>query len=499
LKSLKKNTIFNYLGQLFNMLVGVIMTPFYISNLGAESYGLIAFFSLLSTWMNLLDMGMTPTLSREVSASRGRKNGSLNFLKLLRSFEFIFLIISIIVFILFYFFRDWISNEWIHSEILNKTEISKCILIMGSLLGLRWFSTIYRSILVGIECQVELNIINLFFSTLKFIAVLLVLQFINKSILSFFLYQFIIGLFEVIFLIHFVYRKLPKSKSRIPLISFYWSSIKAVFPYTASLAYSSAIWIMVSQVDKLILSGILSLKNYGYFNLVIVIASIITTLSSPISQAVLPRLVYLNSINDKTGMINLYKSSTQLVTLVSSTLMIIIALYPENIIYLWTGNLEAANWSKNILFWYALGNGILSISSFQHYLQVAIGNLKLQVFGDTLSIFIDVPIIIFFSLKFGALGTAIVWFVLRLLWFLIWIPLVHRKYIPNFHIKWLINDIVKIFLSVITTAILLHFFFPIVSTNRPKIFFYLSLTGIVVLFSGSISSSFIRFKLLLNA
>ena len=35
----------------------------------------------------------------------------------------------------------------------------------------------------------------------------------------------------------------------------------------------------------------------------------------------------------------------------------------------WTGNTEAAIWSKNVLFWYALGSGVLSILSFQHYLQ----------------------------------------------------------------------------------------------------------------------------------
>jgi hypothetical protein len=95
------------------MLVGIIMIPYYISNLGAESYGLVGFFSLLSTWMNLLDMGMTPTLSREVSAARGKKNGMFAFQKLLRSFEIIFFCTSIIVFVLIFIFRNWLSSEWI--------------------------------------------------------------------------------------------------------------------------------------------------------------------------------------------------------------------------------------------------------------------------------------------------------------------------------------------------------------------------------------------------
>lgn len=477
------------------MLVGIIMIPYYISNLGAESYGLVGFFSLLSTWMNLLDMGMTPTLSREVSAARGIRNGMFGFQKLLRSFEIIFFCTSIIVFVLIFIFRNWLSSEWIKSTGLSSIEIAKCIIIMGILLGLRWFSTLYRSIIVGFELQVALNILNIVFSSLKFIAVLLVFKFISNDIFVFFEYQLVLGIIEVLILTYFVYSKFTKYRFKIPILFFDWTSIKRVMPFTLGFAYSSTIWILVSQVDKLILSGILNLKEFGYFNLVIVVSSTITTLASPISQAILPRMVYLFSINCKEEMINLYKSATQLVTIVSGSLMIVIAIYSENIIYAWTGNLEAAKWAKNVLFWYALGNGVLAILSFQHYLQVAIGQLKLQVFGGTMSVIIDVPIIIFFSYNYGAVSTGIVWFLLRIFWFLFWTPYVHNKYIPKMHVKWAINDVFIIIVSIIISALLLNYIFPVVSTNRFLIFFHLSIIGLIVLICGGLASSFIRNKI----
>ena len=42
---LKKNIVANYFGQGWSVLMGVLFIPLYIKELGAESYGLIGFFS----------------------------------------------------------------------------------------------------------------------------------------------------------------------------------------------------------------------------------------------------------------------------------------------------------------------------------------------------------------------------------------------------------------------------------------------------------------------
>ena len=113
--------------------------------------------------MNLLDLGMTPTLGREVAVSRTSYNGLNDLRKLLRSFEMIFISISIIVCCTFFYFQNWLSTKWIHAINLSSEEISNCIVVMGALMGLRWFSSLYRSVLIGFEFQISLNIINIFF------------------------------------------------------------------------------------------------------------------------------------------------------------------------------------------------------------------------------------------------------------------------------------------------------------------------------------------------
>ena len=64
---LKRNLIANYLGQGWTAIMGLVFIPLYIKYLGIESYGLIGLFGVLQAWLSLLDMGMTPTLSREMA------------------------------------------------------------------------------------------------------------------------------------------------------------------------------------------------------------------------------------------------------------------------------------------------------------------------------------------------------------------------------------------------------------------------------------------------
>jgi len=69
-------------------LIGVLATPFYLHYLGIESYGLIGFFTTLLTLLQLLDLGLSPTMNRE--AARHAAVGDLRGVRhLLRSLELV--------------------------------------------------------------------------------------------------------------------------------------------------------------------------------------------------------------------------------------------------------------------------------------------------------------------------------------------------------------------------------------------------------------------------
>ena len=497
LKSLKLNTIANFAGLGYSTIISIAVLPFYIQYLGAEAFGLVGFFTTLQAWMQLFDMGMSPIFSRQAAQVRGQNINFLALKKLLRSLELIFLTVALIVALSICGGSSWIANHWLNIKSLALPEVAICISLMGAMIGLRFFSTLYRSGILGMEKQIELNIASSILVTLKFIGALLLLIFVTQNFLYFFMYQFFIGIIELIVLATLCYRFIPSSENAE--IRIFWDILKPLLPFVGGIAFSAIIWVLLTQLDKMILSNVLPLSQYGYFTLVVVIATGVNQVSSPISQAILPRMTYLLSQGKEQDMLILYKKSTQFMAVIMLPLTGMIALFSTELLFAWTDNNEAAEWGGPILFWFSLGNGILAISAFQYYLQYAYGQLKMHVIYSSISAIIQIPIIVYVAFEYGALGVALVWFALRGVAFLIWTPIVHNKFAPGIHWSWLSRDIAPILISTITSLL----FINKISINfsempRMEVFGILISIGIVIISINILISSACR-QILISA
>lgn len=495
--SVKHNSIANYIGQSYTIMIGIVITPLYLQFLGAEAYGLVGLFALLQAWLALLDLGLSPTLARQVAYARGQENGFDFFKRLLKSFELIFLGLASLIIIGIFFASDWIAQSWIKAESLDPAVIVYCIVLMGIMIGLRWFAGLYRSGINGLEDQVWLNAANIVLISLKFIGALILLAFITQDVRHFFEYQLVIGFIELAVFAQRFYKKMPVTPNPPGLVAFDWQAVKSVAPFALSIAYTAGIWVLITQTDKLILSGVLSLAEFGYFSLVALVAGGITMLSGPISQAIMPRMTMLLAQGKKEEMLRYYSQGSQIVTFISFSVALMIGLYAEPLLYAWTGNREAASWGAEVLIWFALGNGVLAIGAFQYYLQSCFGQLRLHVIGSTISAVIQVPLIYFAAVNYGAVGAGIAWFSFRTLWFLWWTPIVHSRFVPGFHLKWMFKDILPIIAVLSSVALLLSSQFELsLEQNRLLLFAEMAGLGVSLLVLSALSVPLIRQKLL---
>ena len=87
--SIKKNVVANYASQIYVTLAGIAMLPLYLRYMGAETYGLLGFFTMLQAWFNLLDLGLTPTISREAARLKAGALNTLEFKQLFRGLSII--------------------------------------------------------------------------------------------------------------------------------------------------------------------------------------------------------------------------------------------------------------------------------------------------------------------------------------------------------------------------------------------------------------------------
>ena len=216
------------------------------------------------------------------------------------------------------------------------------------------------------------------------------------------------------------------------------------------------------------------------------------------AQALLPRITILFAQKNLTQMKRTYCDASQVVTLICVSLSVFLGTNSQPLIYAWTGDMVAAKWGAECLIWFALGNAVLAISSFQYYLQSSIGDLRLHVLGTTVSAIIQIPIVIWSAINYGATGAGIAWFLLRVVWFIIWMPIVHQKFFPGMHLRWLVKEIAPIILTIIIASKVSSEIFAIsMDGDRLMLLFDLLLNATLLLFISALGTPVI-WKLIIN-
>ena len=477
-RSVIRNTALSYAGQAYTLLVGILIMPFYLGHMGAEAYGLIGFFSVLQAWLQLLDAGLSPSLVRAVAHQQGADLADRHSGRLLRSFEIIFLPLASVCCIAMYLGSDWIAVRWLNAKELSTQTLIECICLMGIVIALRLYSTLYKSGIQGLEQHAWLNIANVIIATLRYFGGLFLVSTISSDPVLFFEFQVLVGVVETLIFAARAYQQMPTPSW---LTGFDWQLVKPIIPFAASMSGTAVMWIVLTQIDKVLLSELLPLNEYGYFSLVALITTGIMMLSNPLAQTLLPRLTVLMAEGRRDDMHALFLAANRFVCTFLFPLAALIALHAHEMVYAWSGDEPAAEWSRSVLPWYSLGSAIMAVSAFQFYLQYAYGQMRLHIWYSVVSAVITLPTM-FLAIHYqGAFGAAVAWFVLRLVSFAIWPMIVHQRLAPGIHSLWL-RDIIRIsVMTAVGLAISEPVLRMIASESRINTFLGLALSGLITL------------------
>lgn len=269
--SLKLNVLASYASQIYLIVISIAILPIYMKYMGAEAYGLVGFFAMLQGLFALLDFGLTPTISRQTAQYNAGAVAALEFRQLFRSLSLIFAFIAIVGGGLLFYFNGYIAEHWLKIENLTIADVLFCLQIMAICVALRWMTGLYRGVISGFEHIVWLSISNIFIATLRFPGVLLYMYYCGFTVKSFFAFQLIIALFEFFLLAVKAYKLLPKLDKKRE-IGWSLQPVKPLLGFALTIAFTSSIWVLLTQLDKFILSGILALSEYGYFTLAVLVA-----------------------------------------------------------------------------------------------------------------------------------------------------------------------------------------------------------------------------------
>lgn len=440
--SIRKNIVSSYAAQIYVTAIGILMVPMYIKYMGAEAYGLVGFFAMLQTWFNLLDMGLTPTIARESARFHGGAMPAMDYRRLARALEGIFFLIALFGGVFLFLLAQPIADHWLNATDLPNEEIVLSLELMAIIIALRWMGGLYRGVITGAEKLVWLSGFNSLIATCRNVFILPILVFISATPYSFFSFQLAVALLEISGLAWMAYRLLPEVPEG-KRIDWAWAPLKPVLKFSLSIAFTSSVWVLVTQTDKLVLSKILPLADYGYFTVAVLVASGIMVISGPISNVLMPRLTRLHTEGMHGDFISVYRQATRIVVVTALPAALILIFFAPQVLWAWTGDAELVVQVSPVLRLYAIGNAFLVIGAFAYYLQYAVGNLRLHLIGSILFVIFLIPLLSVTVPKYGMSGGGWAWLVLNALYFIGWTALVHKINCRNLHVKWLLMDIAK--------------------------------------------------------
>lgn len=422
--------------SIWTALVGLAVVPFYLKYLGIDAYGLIGFFMTTQAVLSLLDMGMAPTINREVARCAGAGNiqeaGTL-----LHSLAIIYWSMAFVIALLVVALAPLIAEFWLQSNRLSPQTISHAVMLMGIVVACRWPVGLYQGALIGAQRLTVSSGISILMVTISSLGAVLILAFISPTIEAFFVWQACVSFFYAVTVRFAAWKVLVRRRN----LSFDIDNIKRIWRFSAQAGLIALFGLVLTQLDKIILSKTLGLNGYGHYMLATVCASSIYILVNPIFNIAYPKFSNLVAQEKNVDLLGHYHMISRLLaTMVFPTAMLAILLSKE-LITLWTGNIAIAVNVAPLVSFLVFGYALHGIMHMPYALMLAYGEVRLVYLIYIPLAILMLPLTTILSINYGAFGGAFAQLLLFVFYTLLGTLVIHKHFLKGSASKWLLHDV----------------------------------------------------------
>lgn len=491
LSPLKKNIAANFAGSIWQVILGLVLIPLYIQFMGIESYGLIGVFVTLQVLFGLFDAGLSSTLNREMARLSALPHHEQEMRNLVRTLETLYWSIAVAVGMTVVFLSPIIAHHWIHAGQLPPQTVEKTLFIMGFIMVFQMPVGFYSGGLMGLQKQVLLNAITICMNTLRDVGAVLILWLVSPTIQAFFLWLLIIAAANAFLLSFFLWSRLPLGEKKA---FFQMPLLRGIWRFSAGMSGIAILGTILTQLDKVVISKILSLEMFGYYMLASVVAMSLVRLFTPVFISIYPRFTQLASMNDQVGITELYHKSCQLIAVLILPVAIVIAFFSYEVIFLWTQNRATAENTHLVLSILICGTALNGLMHPPYALQLAFGWTQLSFFKNVIAVILAVPLIVYTTMHYGAAGAASIWLLLNIGYVVFEIPIMHRRLLRTEMWRWYGQDFGVPLLAGLSFAGLGRFIFPGTTSQLMMLLYVMVISlftfGITVISVPSLRSRF---------
>jgi O-antigen/teichoic acid export membrane protein len=199
--------------------------------------------------------------------------------------------------------------------------------------------------------------------------------------------------------------------------------------------------VILMQLDKVLLSRMLSLEDFGRYALASLVASAPYVLLTPVFNVIFPRMSSIVAGGDTAKLIDFYETGTRLCLGLLLPTAITIAIFAKDLLHVWTRNEHLATSSAPIVTLFVIGTALNGVMHFPYALQLAYGATRLPLTINIILILITVPVTVILARSYGAPGGAAAWAAVNCTYLFVGTWLTHRTLLKGIGARWLFGDV----------------------------------------------------------
>lgn len=429
------------------VLVNLIALPFYLRFLGMEAYGLIGFYATLQAVLQVLDLGLAPTVSREIAhgAETGQQRRSAS---LIRTLGVVYAGIALIIAALVALAAPWIGSHWLQAKSLPDLTVAQAVALMGVNLACRWPTSLYHSVLVGAHRLARSATTSMTINILAAIATIAVLAWGVRTIQALFLVQAGFGLLQVI-----VLRLLAQHALGERDAPYDFGDLRRVLRFSVWMSGIAITSLVFTQLDKALLSRLIDLESFGHYMLAALLVSGLSVLTVPAFNVIYPKFTTLHARGDNATLAKFYSDTSRMFAAAVFSLALALALHVEAIVGLWTGRADVALRVAPLVTLLTVGSTLNGLMYFPYALQIATGKPRIP-FGINVALLgLALPTIVWLARHQGAIGGALSWAMLGVVYVFVGTIVTGRRVAAFAGPGWLARDIAIPFLFALLSAL----------------------------------------------
>jgi O-antigen/teichoic acid export membrane protein len=448
--SVSRNVLFNFLGKGWAAVMSLAFVPLYIRFLGIEAYGLIGFFSLLLVVLSVLDLGLGFTLNRELARRTAQEGPTPESRDLVRTLEIPYAVTGMLLGVAIAALAPFLAQHWVNAASLPVHTVRQAIALMGAVVAVQWPTMLFGGGLKGLQRQGLWNAISASAATLRGVGAALVLWKLSATILAFFAWQVAVSVLQTFVTRWYLWRSLPgtaRPELRFDLLARVWR-------FAAGMTAITLVSLFLAQLDRLVLSKLISLKEFGYYTLASAVALGLYALITPVFEAFFPRFSQLVAIGDEPTLRTLYHRGCQLMAALVLPIAAVVAFFSRDLIVVWTGSADLAARSHVLVTILIAGTALNGLMNLPYALQLASGWTRLTFLANVVALLFLAPLAVILAKRFGSFGVAWITVILNA-GYLAFLPhIVHRRLLPGEKGRWYLWDVgVPLAIAVLAAAV----------------------------------------------